>query len=149
MHINLCTILVLNSNGISKDHCWQKATRVWRRNARLTTLLRLWGYHREVSNIGRKTTRFMDVLTLSHLSEVPRACLLTDRMTEELRDLITKNLSLLLNEMLAIYCNQPISTAALHNNLKDLGLTCKRLKRIAAERDTLCISSRMVAQHYI
>src|SRR5882757_6362815 len=67
-----------------------------------------------------------------------RPRLLTSRMTEELRDLITKNPSLLLDEIgewLAIYHDQPISTAALHDNLKDLGLTYKRLKRIAAERD--------------
>jgi len=67
-----------------------------------------------------------------------RPRLLTHRITEELHDLITENPSLLLDEIgewLAIYHDQPISTAALHDNLKDLGLTYKRLKRIAAERD--------------
>jgi len=57
-----------------------------------------------------------------------RRRLLTDRMTEELRVLITENLSLLLDEIgewLAIYHDQPISTIALHDNLKDLGLTYK------------------------
>ena len=46
--------------------------------------------------------------------------------------------SLLLDEIgewLAIYHDQPISTTALHDNLKDLGFTYKRLKRIAAEQD--------------
>jgi len=67
-----------------------------------------------------------------------RPRLLTERMTEELHDLITENPSLLLDEIgewLAIYHDQPISTTALHDNLRDLGLTYKRLKRIAAERD--------------
>jgi hypothetical protein len=52
--------------------------------------------------------------------------------------LLLENPSLLLDEIgewLAIYHDQPISTTALHDNLKDLGLTHKRLKRIAAERD--------------
>ncbi|KAG2345952.1 hypothetical protein BDR05DRAFT_865518, partial [Suillus weaverae] len=31
--------------------------------------------------------------------------------------------------------DQPISTTALHENLRDLGLTYKRLRRVAAERD--------------
>lgn len=59
-------------------------------------------------------------------------------MTEELRDLIAENPSLLLDEIgewLAIYHDQPISSTALHDNLKDIGLTYKRLKRVAAERD--------------
>jgi hypothetical protein len=59
-------------------------------------------------------------------------------MTEELRQLITKNPSLLLDqigEWLALYHDQPISTTALHDNLKDVGLTYKRLKRVAAEHD--------------
>ena len=46
--------------------------------------------------------------------------------------------SLLLDEIgewLAIYHDQPISTTALYDNLKDLGLTYKCLKRIAAEQD--------------
>jgi hypothetical protein len=48
------------------------------------------------------------------------------------------NPSLLLDEIgewLALYHDQPISTTALHDNLKDLGFTYKRLKRIAAEQD--------------
>jgi transposase len=59
-------------------------------------------------------------------------------MTEELGQLLTECPSLLLDEIgewLAIYHDQPISTTALHDNLKDLGLTYKPLKRAAAERD--------------
>jgi hypothetical protein len=44
--------------------------------------------------------------------------------------------SLLLDEIgewLAIYHDQPISMTALHDNLKDLRLTYKHLKRIAVE----------------
>jgi transposase len=40
-----------------------------------------------------------------------------------------------IGEWLAIYHDQPISTTALHDNLKGLGLTYKHLKRVAAEQD--------------
>ena len=61
-------------------------------------------------------------------------------MTEDLRQLIDETPSLFLDEIgewLAIYHDQPISTTALHMNLQDLGLTRKRLRRIAAERDEI------------
>jgi transposase len=64
--------------------------------------------------------------------------LLSSDIAEELNELLIESPSLLLDEIgewLAIYHDQPISTTALHDNLKDLGLTYKRLKRIAAERD--------------
>lgn len=67
-----------------------------------------------------------------------RPRLLSSGIAEELHELLVESPSLLLDEIgewLAIYHDQPISTAALHRNLKDLGLTYKRLKRIAAERD--------------
>jgi transposase len=67
-----------------------------------------------------------------------RPRVLTNRMTEELRDLIVESPSLLLDEIgewLAIYHDQPILSTALHDNLKDLGLTYKRLKRVATKRD--------------
>jgi hypothetical protein len=59
-------------------------------------------------------------------------------MTEELDQLLTECPSLLLDEIgewLALYHDQPISTTALHDNLKDLGITYKRLKRAATEQD--------------
>jgi hypothetical protein len=59
-------------------------------------------------------------------------------MTEDLYQLITECPSLLLNKIgkwHVIYHDQPISTTALHDNLKDLGLTYKLLKRAAAEQD--------------
>ncbi|KAF8499877.1 hypothetical protein F5888DRAFT_1611162, partial [Russula emetica] len=67
-----------------------------------------------------------------------RRRLLGSHIAEELHELLIENPSLLLDEIgewLAIYHDQPISTTALHDNLKDLGLTYKCLKRIAAERD--------------
>ncbi|KAF8492773.1 hypothetical protein F5888DRAFT_1618582, partial [Russula emetica] len=66
-----------------------------------------------------------------------RRRLLGSHIAEELHELLIENPSLLLYEIgewLAIYHDQPISTTALHDNLKDLGLTYKRPKRIAAER---------------
>lgn len=72
----------------------------------------------------------------SNLRGRPR--LLTSQMTEELHELIRENPSLLLDEIaewLAMYHDQPISITALHDNLHDLGLTYKRLKRVAAERN--------------
>jgi hypothetical protein len=53
-------------------------------------------------------------------------------------ELLIESPSLLLDEIgewFAIYHDQPISMMALHNNLKDLGLTYKCLKRIPVERD--------------
>jgi transposase len=67
-----------------------------------------------------------------------RPRLLSSDITAELHELLTESPSLLLDEIgewLAIYHDQPISTTALHDNLKDLGLTYKRLKRIATQRD--------------
>src|ERR1700733_4040431 len=61
-----------------------------------------------------------------------------DQIKEGLHELLFESPSLLLVELgewLAIYHDQPISTTALHDNLKDLRLTYKRLKRVAAERD--------------
>jgi hypothetical protein len=40
-----------------------------------------------------------------------------------------------IGEWLAIYHIQPISTTALHNNLRELGLTYKVMHRVAAEQD--------------
>jgi transposase len=64
--------------------------------------------------------------------------LLSSNIAEELHKLLIENPSLLsdeIGEWLAIYHDQPISMTALHDNLKDLGLTSKGLKRIATERD--------------
>jgi transposase len=65
-----------------------------------------------------------------------RRRLLSGDIAEELHEMLIKSPSLLLDkigEWLAIYHDQPISTTALNDNLKDHGLTYKRLKRIAAE----------------
>jgi transposase len=67
-----------------------------------------------------------------------RPRLLDQVMTDEIHELLAETPSLLLDEIgewLAIYHDQPISMSALHENLRDLGLTYKRLKRVAAERD--------------
>jgi hypothetical protein len=61
---------------------------------------------------------------------------LNSNITEELHELLDESPSLLLDEIgewLAVYHDQPISTTALHDNLKDLGLTYKCLKRIPVE----------------
>jgi hypothetical protein len=58
-------------------------------------------------------------------------------MTDEIHELLAETPSLLLDEIgewLAIYHDQPISTTALHEHLRDLGLAYKCL-RVAAERD--------------
>jgi transposase len=67
-----------------------------------------------------------------------RPRLLDQVMTDGIHELLAETPSLLLDEIsewLAIYHDQPISTTALHENLRDLGLTYKRLRRVAAERD--------------
>jgi transposase len=64
--------------------------------------------------------------------------LLSSDIAEELHEMLIESPSLLLDEIgewLAIYPDQPISTTALHDNLKDLRLTYKHLKRAAAEQD--------------
>ena len=64
--------------------------------------------------------------------------LLSSAIAEELQEMLIESPLLLLDkigEWLAIYHDQPISTTALYDNLKDLRLTYKRLKRIAAEQD--------------
>jgi transposase len=67
-----------------------------------------------------------------------RCQLLSSNIAEELHELLPESPLLLLDEIgewLAIYHDQPKSTTALHDNLKDLGLTYKHLKRITAEQD--------------
>jgi transposase len=64
--------------------------------------------------------------------------LLSSDIVEEPHKLLINSPSLLLDkigEWLALYHDQPISMTALHDNLKDLGLTYKHHKRIAAEQD--------------
>jgi hypothetical protein len=53
-------------------------------------------------------------------------------------------------EWLALYHNLPISITALHDNLQDLGLTHKRLRRVAAECDDVYRAAWMneVLMHY-
>ena len=68
-----------------------------------------------------------------------RGCprLLTGDMIDDIQRLLREDPSLLdeIKEWLALDHDQPISTTALHLNLRDLALTHKRLKRVAAERD--------------
>jgi transposase len=64
--------------------------------------------------------------------------LLNATAIEDLHDLIQESPSLFLDEIadwLALYHDQPISTTALHDNLRDLGITHKKLRKVAAERD--------------
>jgi hypothetical protein len=83
----------------------------------------------------------MKIMVVSPPPPTPlRGCcrLLSSNIAEELHEMLIESPSLLLDkigEWLAIYPDQPISTTALHNNLKDLGLAYKRLKRAAAEQD--------------
>jgi transposase len=72
-----------------------------------------------------------------------RPRILTSEMTEDLRQLISETPSVYLDEIaewLAIYYDQPISLTALGDNLRDLGLTYKLLRRVAAERDDVRLS---------
>ncbi|KAG5633342.1 hypothetical protein H0H81_008554, partial [Sphagnurus paluster] len=65
---------------------------------------------------------------------------------QDLHNLIQETPSLFLDKIgkwLALYHNLPISTAALHNNLRDQGLTYKLLRKAAAERDNALWSDWM------
>lgn len=67
-----------------------------------------------------------------------RRRLLTQDVIEDIRELLLETPDLYLDEIaewLLLYHAIPISTAALHNNLRDLGLTRKLMQRTAAERD--------------
>ena len=69
-----------------------------------------------------------------------RPRILTTAMTEDLREMINETPSLFLDEIsewFALYHGQPISTTAMHDNLHDLGLTYKLLRRVAAECDNV------------
>ena len=62
--------------------------------------------------------------------------LLSADMIDDIQQLLQEDSSLLLDkivEWLALYHNQPISTTALHNNLRDLSLMHKHLKQTATE----------------
>ena len=76
------------------------------------------------------------VKPLKSIKGCPR--LLTGDMIDDIQLLLREDPTLLLDEIrewLALYHNQPISTAALHMTLRGLAFTHKRLKRVAAERD--------------
>lgn len=67
-----------------------------------------------------------------------RRRLLTAEAIDDLKELIDESPELYLDEIgewLALYHDIPMSTTALHDNLRDLGLTRKIMRRQAAERD--------------
>ena len=67
-----------------------------------------------------------------------RRRLLTQDIIEDMQELLLETPDLYLDEIaewLLLYHGLPISTAALHNNLHDLGLSRKLMQRTAAERD--------------
>jgi transposase len=89
--------------------------------------IRRWGHHYETH--GR-------VDPPSALRGRPR--LMNAKAIEDLLELIRETPSLFLEEIgewLALYHDLPISTTALHDNLRELGLTYKLLQKAAAEQD--------------
>ena len=67
-----------------------------------------------------------------------RRPILSTGVLEELHELILKSPGLYLDEIgiwLALYHNVQISATALHDNLRELGLTRKIMRRAAGERD--------------
>ena len=65
-----------------------------------------------------------------------RRRLLTQDIIEDMQELLLETPNLYLDEIaewLLFYHGLPISTAALHNNLRDLGLSRKLMQRTAAE----------------
>jgi hypothetical protein len=88
-----------------------------------------WGQYIYQCSVTFTRPRFAGSLTFS---------LLNAAGIEDLCELIHEAPSLFLDEIaewLAIYHEQPISSTALHDNLHDLELTYKRLRKVAAERD--------------
>jgi transposase len=67
-----------------------------------------------------------------------RRRLLTQDVTEDMQELLLETPDLYLDEVaewLLLYHNLPISTTALHDNLRGLGLSRKFMQRTASERD--------------
>jgi len=67
-----------------------------------------------------------------------RWCILSAGVVDDLHDLMQESPELYLDEIgiwLALYHEVQISTTALHDNLRELGLTCKLMCHAAAERD--------------
>ena len=72
-----------------------------------------------------------------------RPRILNTQAIDDLRELIRETPSLYLDEIrdwLALYHDVPISTTALHYNLREHGLTYKLLRKAAAERDDIARS---------
>jgi len=67
-----------------------------------------------------------------------RRRILSEDVVDDLQDLMQESPELYLDEVgiwLALYHEVQISTTALHDNLQELGLTRKLMRRAAAERD--------------
>ncbi|RPD53271.1 hypothetical protein L227DRAFT_482146, partial [Lentinus tigrinus ALCF2SS1-6] len=100
--------------------------------------------------------RHGDVEAGSSLRGLGRRRVLSTAVLEEVRDLVRSSPSVYLDEIvswLAVYHGQQISVATIHRNLVSLGITYKKLRRTAAQRDEITraqwladISSRFVAQ---
>lgn len=74
----------------------------------------------------------------SHLRGHPRV--LNVAVMEDIHELIHEASSLFLDEIaewLAIYHGKPISSTALHDNLRRVRLTYKKLRKVAAEHDNV------------
>jgi transposase len=98
----------------------------------------------EVLNVSSKSIRRWDHHYETHGRVDPPSALrgrpriMNAKAIEDLHELIRETPSLFLEEIgewLALYHDLPISTTALHDNLRELGLTYKLLRKAAAERD--------------
>ena len=90
-----------------------------------------WDYNYE-------TYRCINPPSESALQGRPR--IINVQAADDLHELIRETPLLFLDEIgewLALYHNISISTATIHNNLCDLGLTYKLLQKAAAERDDI------------
>ena len=90
---------------------------------------------RSIGRLEENYTLHGCVKPLKSIKGCPR--LLTGDMIDDIQLLLCEDPTLLdeIKEWLALYHDQPISTAALHTNLRDLPLTYKRLKQVAIERE--------------
>jgi len=109
------------------------------------------------NSIGRWVEKYANIAkhgqvdSCSHLRG--RRRLLLAQALEDIRELIHENPILFLDEIrewIALNHDQPVSTTALHNNLRDLGLTWKLLRKVAAERDDVARAAWLedVLTHY-
>lgn len=99
----------------------------------------------EILGVSKRSVARWKAYQEEHGSVIPphdpqqgRPRFLTAEATRDVMDLVNESPEMLLEEIrqwIAVVHDLPMSRTALHENLSDLGITYKRLRKVAAERD--------------